>query len=240
MKHMIGMEIHRDQTKKTLWITQHQYIRRVLEKFNLTECKPNQIPLRPSASASLITATEEEHQQAKSLPYRELMGCLQYLATMTRPDICYAVNKLSSYCSNWSTKHFELAKGILRYVAGTKQWGLQLSRSSGSLLGFVDADYNGCLDGRKSTSGWLVQYRGGTIACRSRKQQLSSHSTVESEYIAVDDIARDLVWERRALAFLGDPAISREATHRCFQSHLYFQYRYRIESCGYLDEGSAA
>lgn len=211
-RHMIGLEITRNRKTKDIWITQKQYVNKILTQFDLLECKPNQLPIRPSAAQHLCKGTEAEIRDGSNLPYRELMGCLQYLATMTRPDICYAVNKLSSYCSGWTKKQFELAKGILRYVAGTREWGLHLSSSEGTLEAFSDSDFNACLDTRKSTTGWLVRYRGGTIAWRSRKQTIQAHSTAEAEYIAVDDITRDLVWERRALAVLGDKRIQESAT----------------------------
>lgn len=183
-----------------------------LERFGLTECKTNKVPLSPSAAAVLQKGTEQDVNKARDLPYPELMGCLQYLAPMTRPDICFAVNRLSSYSSAWTKRHFELAKGILRYVAGNRNHGLQLCTSNSGLEGFVDSDYNACLDDRTSTSGWLVKYRGGVIAWRSRKPKIVSHSTAESECIAIDDIAKDLVWERRALSVSGDKQSNETST----------------------------
>jgi hypothetical protein len=131
---------------------------------------------------------------------------------MTRPDISFAVNKLSSYNSCWTEAQFKLAKGILRYVAGTADWGLCLGGKHQKLEGYVDADFNGCRDTYRSTTGWIVKFGEGVVAWKSRKQAIVSHSTAESEYMALDDVARDLVWERRGLSLLGVSSAAASAT----------------------------
>ena len=131
---------------------------------------------------------------------------------MTRPDISFAVNKLSSYNSCWTEAQFKLAKGILRYVAGTADWGLCLGGTHQKLEGYVDADFNGCRDTYRSTTGWIVKFGAGVVAWKSRKQAIVSHSTAESEYMALDDVARDLVWERRGLSLLGVSSAASSAT----------------------------
>lgn len=122
---------------------------------------------------------------------------------MTRPDIAFAVSKLGSFNNCWSALHFKVAKALLRYLVGTKNHGIRLGGSSETLKAYVDADHQGCLDTRRSTTGWAVTYNGGVIAWKTRKQPTISHSTAESEIIALDDVARDLVWERWALTSLG-------------------------------------
>lgn len=122
-----------------------QYNRHKLEKFNLFGCKSNDVPMVTSAAAKMQKGTEAEHVLAKTpknLSYRELTGSLQYPATMTRADISWAVNKLSSYDSCWTEAQFRLAKGVLRYVAGTRDWGLRLAVSKDDHRDDVDADFN--------------------------------------------------------------------------------------------------
>jgi len=131
---------------------------------------------------------------------------------MTRPDISFAVNKLSSYNSCWTEAQFKLAKGILRYVAGTADWGLCLGGTHQKLEGYVDADFNGCRDTYRSTTGWIVKFGEGVVAWKRREQAIVSHSTAESEYMALDDVARDLVWERRGLSLLGVSSATASAT----------------------------
>jgi hypothetical protein len=185
IKHFLAMEIHRDRSKRRLWIVQHQYMLRVLQRFNMLDCRPHSIPMSPSTASLLVEPEQADIDAAAHLPYRELTGSLQYLATMTRPDIAFAVNKMSSF----------------------NNIGLQLGGSLDGLQAFVDADFNACMVTRKSTTGWIVKYNGGVIAWKSKKQGVQSHSTAEAEYMAIDDAARDLVWERRCLVTMGETSI---------------------------------
>lgn len=208
LRYFLGMEIHRDRSARKLWITQHQYTNKILDKFGLSQCSPNRVPISPSVASKLVQGSPSDHDEASHLPFREIMGSLQYAATMTRVDITFAVRKLSSYNACWTRPQFELAKGVLRYLAGTRDWGLCLGSSSDGLVGYVDADYNGCRDTMKSTTGWIVMYHGGVIGYKSKRQTVVSHSTAESEYMALDDIARNLIWERRALTYLGERQVT--------------------------------
>ena len=97
-------------------------------------------------------------------------------------------------------------------MAGTADWGLCLGGSHQDLVGYVDADFNGCRDTLRSTTGWLVKFGEGVVAWKSKKQAVVSHSTAESEYMALDDIARDLVCERRGLSLLGVASAQTPAT----------------------------
>jgi hypothetical protein len=212
IKHFLAMEIHRDRKNRHLWIIQHQYMLRILQRFNLLDCRYHAIPMPPSTPGQLDEPAESDVKAAAHLPYRELTGSLQYLATMTRPDIAFAVNKMSSYNNKWTAKHFEICKGILRYIAGTKDIGLRLGGTLTGLEAYVDADFNACVTTRKSTTGWIVKYNGGLIAWKSKKQSVQSHSTAEAEYMAIDDAARDIVWERRCLTTMGDTAVNSIAT----------------------------
>lgn len=206
LKYFLAMEIHRDRLNNKIWLTQENYTRKLLSRFNMLECRGRKLPLSPSVLNELVKPGEEEILSAKDLPYRELTGSLQYLATMTRPDIVFAVNRLSSSNSGWSTWHFELCKGILRYISATRNFGLRLGGSASGLKAYVDSDFNADVRDYKSTTGWAVILNEGTIAWRSRKQPIVAHSTAEAEYIAADDVAKDIVWERRMLKALDGPS----------------------------------
>lgn len=98
LKFFLGMEIYRDHGSRQAWITQAQYTSRVLHEFGMQDANPLSLPLSPAAK--LEKGSLAEHEAAKDLPYRELVGSLQYLATMTRPDIAFAVSKLGSFNNN--------------------------------------------------------------------------------------------------------------------------------------------
>jgi hypothetical protein len=92
-----------------------------------------------------------------------------YLATNTRPDIAYAVGQLSSFMASPTKAYWKMAKGVLSYLKGTPRHGLVYG-SSGVVCGFADARYAGCVDTRRSTTGFVFMMNGGAIARGSRIQ----------------------------------------------------------------------
>jgi hypothetical protein len=88
--------------------------------------------------------------------YRSLAGALQYL-TFTRPDIAYAMQQICLHMHDPRDHHLTLVKRFLRYVKGTLHHGLQLPPSAmDRLVAYIDADWAGCPDTRRSTSGYCV------------------------------------------------------------------------------------
>ena len=79
IKHFFAMEIHRDRPNRRLWIVQHQYMLRILEQFNMLQCREHSIPMSPSIASQLVEPEQAEIDAAAHLPYRELTGSLQYL-----------------------------------------------------------------------------------------------------------------------------------------------------------------
>jgi histone deacetylase 1/2 len=105
--------------------------------------------------------------------YRSVVGGLQYL-TLTRPDISFAVNKVCQFLSRPTETHWEAVKRILRYFKGTLQVGLQFRRSSSSCISiFTDADWAGCPDDRRSTSGFAMFVGPNLISWIRRNNQQS-------------------------------------------------------------------
>ena len=147
----------------------------------------------------------DEISKAGSLPYRQLVGSLQYLATHTRPDIAFAVGQLATRNAGWSEHHFDLAKNVVRYLKGTRDLGLCLGRvvPAIDLVGHADADYAEYKHNRRSVTGWVVSLYGGCVAWKSQRQPFVTHSSTEAEYVALDSLVRDIVWERRVLEELG-------------------------------------
>jgi histone deacetylase 1/2 len=135
--------------------------------------------------------------------YRSVVGGLQYL-TLTRPDISFAVNKVCQYLSQPTDAHWEAVKRILRYVKGTLQVGLQIRRSPSSIISiFTDADWAGCVDDRRSTSGFAVFVGSNIISWSSKKQPTVSRSSTEAEYKALANGAAEALWVDSLLRELG-------------------------------------
>jgi len=150
--------------------------------------------------------SEEDKEAMRKVPYASLIGALNYLAVSTRPDIANAVSRCSRYLANPGQTHWTAAKRILRYLKGTPDVGITYTRGmKGGLVGYADADHGGCLDTRRSTTGYIIYYGGGPILWKSKRQTVTSLSTMESEYVAASAATRELVGLRNLLHELGHP-----------------------------------
>ena len=88
----------------------------------------------------------------------------------TRPSINFAVNSLSHFMVDPQRVHWMAAKHILHYIRGTVQYGLvHERRGSVQLAGFIDVDWVGCVEDRKSTSGCCFIIRSGVDSWFKRK-----------------------------------------------------------------------
>ena len=126
------------------------------------------------------------------------VGSLQYLSTMTRPDITFAIANVAKYCSELMKEHWTAVKVIMRYLKGTHNFGLLYKKSnSNSFIGFSDSDWAGNLDDRRSTSGYIFQVAGIAVSWISWKQSCVALSTAEAEYIALSQAAKEAIWFRQ-------------------------------------------
>lgn len=193
MKHLgeinyfLGIEAQVDP--KFIKLTQTKYIKDLLNRTNLSTCKPCPTPSCPNLKLSL---NDSPPFSDPSL-YRSVVGALQYL-TLTRPDIAYYVNKLSQYLQKPTQNHWKFCKRILRYLNGTLYFGLSFfSVSNFRLNGFADADYAINLDDRRSTSGYCIKLGSNLITWSSRKQNVVARSSTEAEYRSLALATADLL-----------------------------------------------
>ncbi|MCO5551483.1 hypothetical protein L7F22_005452 [Adiantum nelumboides] len=120
-----------------------------------------------------------------------------YAMVATRPDIAFAVGVVSRYMSNPGKKHWEVVKGILRYLKGTKNLCICFGKLPLSVDGFTDADFAGHPDCRKSTSGYVFTFTGGAVSWISRLQKCVALSTIEAEYVAATQACKEALWLMR-------------------------------------------
>ena len=103
----------------------------------------------------------------------------------TRPDIGFAVEILGRYQSNPGLDHWKAAKKVMRYLQGTKDYMLIYRQSDHlDLIGYSDVDFAGCVDSKKSTSGYIFMMAGAAVAWKSTKQSLVVSSIMEAEFVA--------------------------------------------------------
>src|SRR4029077_10296689 len=131
-------------------------------------------------------------------------GEVQYIATATRPDIQYAVNRLASYTANPSLQHSTALKRILRYLSGTRSHGIVYTAvpQDSDFYGYSDAAFMNAED-RKSTTGYVFLAGNGAITWCSKRQSLQAQSSTEAEYVALSEAAREASWLRNLYSELG-------------------------------------
>ena len=167
VNHVLGMLVKRDRKSRTLTISQPKYLEGVLKRFNMEHCKPVSTTMEPGKKFYELSDDEEP----VNIPeYRKIIGCLTYATTATRPDPASAVGVLSKYMSRPEKEHWQGVKRILRYIQGTIDFGLiyKAKDITSSLTGYLDADWAGDLDTRRSASGYIFQIEGSTVVWQTR------------------------------------------------------------------------
>ena len=186
--YFLGFEVQR--TSSGIHLTQTKYIRDLLLKTRMQDASAQPTPM--CQSTKLMTSSSAP--LANPTLYRSIIGALQYL-TMTRPDISFAVNRLSQYLKTPTMDHWTTCKRVLRYLVGTPTLSLHFKPTSLlDLQAFTNAGWAGNLDDRKSTTGYCVLLGGNLISCFSKKQTVIARSSTESEYRAMASATAELIW----------------------------------------------
>ena len=132
--------------------------------------------------------------------YQELTGSLNHLAVFPRPDITFAVSKLSKYNSNPTTTHFKAALHVLRYLRSIRNYFIVYRISTKvpiiDVVGYFDSDFASDEDDRKSYTGYVFIINGGALSWSTHKQHTVALSTMEAEYMALSDAAREALARR--------------------------------------------
>ena len=141
----------------------------------------------------------------QSNSYTRLIGELQFIANATWPDIAHAISRLSSYTANPTMQHISTLKHVLRYLSGTRAYGITYSDVLGHpnhFLGYANAAFANA-DEQKSTSRYVFMMAGEVITWHSKKQSITALSSMEAEYITLSEVAQEVRWLRSLFSELG-------------------------------------
>ena len=209
LKSFLGVLFVRDEFGA--WIGQQHYIAQVLERFGMQGCKPVSTPM----TTAFVNEASEKGPLCDRSKYQELLGCLLFISTRTRPDISLSVSLLCRYASKPTTLHWNYLKRILRYLNGTKRFALRIhGQEEATLLAFCDANWAGDPLDRKSTTGVVLKIGLTTVAWRTQKQKSVALSTTEAEFMALSEGLKLVLWLRSLLGELDckqmDPTVIKE------------------------------
>ncbi|KAJ8709663.1 hypothetical protein PYW08_009667 [Mythimna loreyi] len=197
----VGLNITKEKDK--IMIDQEKYIKEVLDKFGMSDCKPCKTPIEVGQKF-----TQNADGKEIDYPYQQAIGCLLYIAQGTRPDISFAVNTLSRFNKEPRAEHWTAVKRVLRYLKGTKDMKLTYTKDGESVMkGFCDADWASDTIDRKSCTGYVFISQGGAVSWCSRRQQTVALSTAEAEYMAMSSAAQEALWLRQLHVELGQPLV---------------------------------
>jgi hypothetical protein len=188
---ILGIKIERDSEK--LQMSQEVYTEAVLVKFGMQDSKPVLTPL----PTTIETTTHEAITPFDNVKlYQKMIGALIYLSDKTRPDITYSVNFLASKMSAPTIYYFNLAKRVMRYLNGTRHLKLTFNNRNAELIGYSDASYAEDKIDRRSTSGFAFMKNGAAISWKSKKQKIVTLSSMEAEYVALTNAAKEGIYLR--------------------------------------------
>ncbi|KAK9060220.1 hypothetical protein SSX86_020924 [Deinandra increscens subsp. villosa] len=193
LSYFLGISVTR--SGDSMFLSQASYARDIIDRASMSTCNPVATPVDTQSKLGVSSGPDFDNPTL----YRSLAGALQYL-TFTRPDISYAVQQVCVHMHAPRLDHWNALKRILRYLQGTSHYGLTLGRATSSdLLAYTDANWAGCPDTRRSTSGYCVYFGDNLISWSSKRQTTISRSSAEAEYRGVANVVAELCWLRNLL-----------------------------------------
>ncbi|GJQ92795.1 retrovirus-related pol polyprotein from transposon TNT 1-94 [Tanacetum coccineum] len=182
-----------------IFINQAKYAQEILKKHGMTSCDSIGTPMATKHLDADLSGTPVDQMK-----YHSMVGALMYL-TASRPDIVHATCYCARYQAKPTEKHLTAVKRIFRYLKDSINMGLWYPKDTGfELTAFSDSDHAGCLDSRKSTSGG-IQFLGGDklVSWSSKKQDCTSMSLAEAEYVSLSACCAQVLWLRTQLTDYG-------------------------------------
>ncbi|GJR70922.1 ribonuclease H-like domain, reverse transcriptase, RNA-dependent DNA polymerase [Tanacetum coccineum] len=196
LAYYLGIEV--TQTNGDISIKQSAYASKILKEAGMIDCNETLIPMDPGTRLTKVT----EGTMVNSTEYRSLIGCLRYLLH-TRPDLSYSVGLLSRFMQEPREQHMKAIRQVLRYVKGTKDYGITYKHNGGNKIhGFSDSSYGVNTQEGKGTTGIIFYYGESPISWSTQKQATVALSSCESEFIAATAAATQALWLKRLLSKL--------------------------------------
>ena len=138
------------------------------------------------------------------LPHSSVVGSLMYVMVCSRPNLAYTVSAVNRYMAKPCKEHWKAVKWIMRYLRGSSSVCLQFGRTRDGIAGYVDSDYAGDLDKRRSLIGYVFTIGGCAISWKAILQSTVALLTTEVEYMAVTETYKETLWLKGLFGELSD------------------------------------
>jgi hypothetical protein len=134
--------LHICQRNQGIFISQTKYIREMLERFGMEDCKPIITPMQTSCKLSKDDYSKSTDQRQ----YRSMIGSLLHVITSI-PYVIQAVGQVARFQEEPKESHVLAVKRIFRHIKRTKEFGLWYPKGKDlSLIAYIDVDWAGCID----------------------------------------------------------------------------------------------
>src|SRR4051812_18577006 len=196
-KKILGMEISRDRDSGLLFLSQQNYIQKVLHRFNMHDAKSVNTPIAThfKLSSNDCPSTDEDYEYMSRVPYSSVVGSLMYAMVCSRPDLSFAMSLVGRFMANPGKEHWKVVQWIFRYLRGTSGAYLKFGRTNEGFVGYVDSDFaSSDLDKRRSLTGYVFTIGGCAVSWRATLQPIVAQSSTEAEYMAIAEACRESVW----------------------------------------------
>jgi hypothetical protein len=187
----IGMAV--DDRGDSIKLSQAHYVIKAVEKYNYDVKVVAESPMKESYA--IEKKPDDELYLEEDI--RSKIGTLMYNTVCVRPDIMFAVNYLARFTVHPSAEVCRAVDRVFAYLNGTPDYGITITRGKDlELIVYTDADLAGGGNDMKSVTG-VVVYLGGNLICwYSSKQSTIAQSSCESEILAMNFAAKEIVWLR--------------------------------------------
>lgn len=195
----LGIRIYTSADRHTIQLSQSQYVNTILDATHTQREQNSPVPMHPDCKLTkdMSPTTSADIEFMADKPYRKAVGMLMYLMVCSRPDIAYAVCSCARFLENPGKEHWKAVVQIMKYLKGTINFRIQYKKSTTVLPvlhGYSDANWaSQDLDNRRSHSGFVFMLCGGPIAWKATLQTSLALSSMDAEYYAMGDSAKEAV-----------------------------------------------
>ena len=197
---------------------QQSYIKKLLKTFQLSNTPAVKTLIEASQQLTVSTQDSKKLLPEEITTYQQLVGSLMYLMTQTHFDIAVSVSILNQAMAAPARKHLTAVTRVLLYLKRTSNHGIMIKKPESfqlndsydllphlSLLRYMDSEYAGDINTKKSTRGYIFMAAGAPINWAFRKQQIVTLSFTEAEYVALTEALQEALWLRKVLEELKLP-----------------------------------
>ncbi len=200
----LGYSVRRDRENRIIYLSQHLFVEKIIERFNKQGLNPAKTPWIPG---KFVLPKTWETVEGSTKGYQTEIGSINYLANGTRPDISYTMMRLGEANVGPSSEHLQLLHHLWRYITGTKmlaiRCGGKIDPRDLHLRAFGDASFASDLMTRASVGGHVVLINNCPVVWKARKQVLVTLSSTEAEFINLTPTAMSLLWVATVLKDMG-------------------------------------